>query len=247
VLPSIGRSDYHAGTARLEKRFSRGFSFLTTYTYSRFLNDTDEGGSDVGDVGVYSDLYNRAADYGPSGNDIRHRLTISGVYELPIGPGKRLLSNHWLGQVVGGWSIGLLGTLQSGPPFSVMTQTNTTNAFSAGGLRADVSGNPALPSSERTLERWFNTDAFTQPAPFTFGNSRRGLLRGDGVVNADLSLAKNVALGGTRSLQVRVELFNAFNHANFDLPGHTLGAPDFGIVSNASGGRTIQLGLRAAF
>ncbi|HXG55647.1 MAG TPA: carboxypeptidase-like regulatory domain-containing protein [Vicinamibacterales bacterium] len=247
VLPAIGRSDYHAGTARLEKRFSRGFSFLTTYTYSRFLNDTDEGGGDVGDVGVYSDFYNRAADYGPSGNDIRHRLTVSGVYELPVGPGKRFLPAHWLGQVVGGWSIGLLGTLQSGAPFSVLTQTNTTNAFSAGGLRADVAGNPALPSSERTLDRWFNTDAFTQPAPFTFGNSRRGLLRGDGIVNADLSLAKNVALGRARSLQVRVELFNAFNVANFDLPGHTLGAPDFGIVSNAAGGRTIQLGLRAVF
>ena len=101
----------------------------------------------------------------------------------------------------------------------MLTQTNTTNAFSAGGLRADVAGNPALPSSERTLGRWFNTDAFTQPATFTFGNSRRGILRGDGVVNADLSLAKNVALGRARSLQLRVELFNAFNQANFDLPG----------------------------
>ena len=144
-------------------------------------------------------------------------------------------------------SIGLLGTLQSGAPFSVLTQTNTTNAFSAGGLRADVAGNPALPSSERTLGRWFNTDAFSQPAPFTFGNSRRGLLRGDGVVNADLSLAKNVPLGRARSLQLRVELFNAFNHTNFGLPGHTFGAPNFGIVSNASGGRTIQLGLRGVF
>lgn len=247
VLPAIGRSDYHAGTARVEKRSSRGFSFLSTYTYARFLNDTDEGGSDVGDVGVYSDLYNRAADYGPSGNDIRHRLTVSSVYELPIGPGKRLLPAHWLGRVVGGWSIGLLGTLQSGGPFSVLTQTNTTNAFSAGGLRADVAGDPALPSSERTLNRWFNTDAFAQPAPFMFGNSRRGLLRGDGVVNADLSLAKNLSLGRARSLQLRVELFNAFNHTNFGLPGHTFGAPDFGIVSNAAGGRTIQLGLRGVF
>jgi len=86
-LPAIGRSDYHAGTARLEKRCSDGFSFLTTYTYSKFLNNTDEGGADVGDVGVYSDFYNRAADYGPLGNDIRHRLTVSGVYELPIRAG----------------------------------------------------------------------------------------------------------------------------------------------------------------
>jgi hypothetical protein len=196
---------------------------------------------------VYSDFYNRAADYGPSGNDIRHRLTISSVYELPVGPGKRFLQAHWLGQVVGGWSVGLLGTLQSGPPFSVLTQTNTTNAFSAGALRADVVADPVLPSNQRTLNRWFNTDAFTQPATFTFGNSGRGILRGDGVINADLSLAKNVAVGAARTLQVRVELFNAFNHPNFGLPGHTVGAADFGIVSTASGGRTIQLGLRAVF
>jgi hypothetical protein len=247
VLPTIGRSDYHAGTARVEKRFAQGFSFLTTYTYAKFLNDTDEGGANVGDVGVYSDFYNRAADYGPSGNDIRHRLTISSVYELPAGPGKRFLQAHWLGQVVGGWSVGLLGTLQSGPPFSVLTQTNTTNAFSAGALRADVVADPVLPSNQRTLNRWFNTDAFTQPATFTFGNSGRGILRGDGVINADLSLAKNVAVGAARTLQVRVELFNAFNHPNFGLPGHTVGAADFGIVSTASGGRTIQLGLRAVF
>jgi hypothetical protein len=247
VLPAIGRSDYHAGTARLEKRFSHGFNFLGTYTYARFLNDTDEGGDDVGDVGVYSDYYNRAADYGPSGNDIRHRLTVSGVYELPIGPGKRLLGTHWMGQVVGGWSIGLLGLLQSGAPFSVLTQTNNTNAFSAGTPRADLTGNPVLPAGDRTLQRWFNTDAFAQPAPFTFGNSGRGILRGDGIANVDVSLSKNVSLSAARYLQVRVELFNVLNHANFGLPGHTLGAPNFGVVSDASGGRTVQLGLRAVF
>ena len=141
----------------------------------------------------------------------------------------------------------MLGTLQSGPPFTVTTQTDTTNAFPAGAVRANVTGDPALPSSERTLDRWFNTDAFSQPAPFMFGNSGRGILRGDGVINVDISLAKNVDFRPARFVQVRMELFNAFNHPNFGLPGHTFGAPDFGVVSSASGGRTIQLGLRAAF
>jgi hypothetical protein len=247
VLPTNGRSDYHAGTLRAEKRFSEGFSVLATYTYSRFLSDTDSGGSDIGDVGVYSNLYDRAADYGPAGNDIRHRLTLSGVYELPVGPDRRYLSNHWLGHLLGGWVLGVLGTLQSGPPFTVTTQTNTANAFSAGALRADVIGDPELDPSDRTLARWFNTDAFAQPAPFTFGNSRRGILRGDGVVTFDLSLAKNVALGATRTLQLRVEAFNAFNHPNFGLPGHTFGAANFGVVSSASEGRTIQLGVRFVY
>jgi hypothetical protein len=105
------------------------------------------------------------------------------------------------------------------------------------------------------MNRSFNTDAFAPPAPFTFGNSGRGILRGDGIINFDFSLAKNVALGpfdggksrSARFLQLRVELFNAFNHPNFGLPGHTFGAPDFGIVSSASGGRTVQLGMRGIF
>ncbi|MPZ16886.1 MAG: hypothetical protein GEV06_03050 [Luteitalea sp.] len=247
VLPSIGRSDYHAGTLRVERRFDSGFSLLGTYTYARFDSDTDMGGQDLGDVGVYSDFYNRQADYGPSGNDIRRRLTISSVYELPIGPGKRWLGSGWLGQVIGGWSVGLLGTFQSGPPFSVTTQTNTTNAFSAGALRANMVGEPELPADERSITRWFDTEAFAQPAALTFGNSPRGLLRGDGIINFDLSLAKSVALGGERVLQARVELFNMFNHPNFEIPGNVLGAPGFGVVSSAGPARTVQLGLRFAF
>ncbi|MPY89980.1 MAG: hypothetical protein GEU99_18915 [Luteitalea sp.] len=247
ALPSIGRSDYHAGTVRIERRFDRGFSLLGTYTYAHFRNDTDSGLTEVGDVGTYSDFYNRQADYGPAGNDIRHRLTMSTVYELPIGPGRRWLANRWLGRVLGGWSVGMLGTLQSGPPFTVTTQTNTTNAFSAGGLRADVAGDPALPAGERSPEQWFLTDAFTQPAPLTFGNSPRGVLRGDGVINFDISLAKSIAFGGERVLQVRVEAFNLFNHPNFNLPGHVLGAPAFGVVSGAGPARTVQLGLRFGF
>jgi hypothetical protein len=97
------------------------------------------------------------------------------------------------------------------------------------------------------LTRWFDTEAFAQPAPLTFGNSRRGILRGDGIVTFDLSLAKNVALGSSRTLQLRVEAFNAFNHPNFGLPGHTFGAPNFGVVSSASEGRTIQLGVRFVY
>jgi Carboxypeptidase regulatory-like domain len=247
VLPSIGRSDYHAGTLRVERRFAEGFSALATYTYAKFLTDTDAGGSDLGDISNYSDFYNRVADYGPSANDVRHRLTISSVYELPVGRGKRYLSNGWPAHLLGGWSAGVLGTLQSGPPFSVTTQTNTTSAFSAGALRANLVGDPELPTSERTLTRWFNTDAFAQPAPFTFGSSPPGVLRGDGIINFDISLAKNLWLTGERFLQLRVELFNAFNHPNFGLPGHTFGAPTFGVVSDAGPGRTVQLGLRFVF
>ncbi len=247
LFPSLGVSNYHAGVLRVDKRFSHGFNVLSTYTWAKFLNNTDEGGSELGDTGVYSDFYNRDRDYGPSANDVRHRWTISSVWELPFGTGRKWMSTGWLAAVAGNWSLGVLGTLQSGAPFTVTTQTNTTNAFSAGAPRADLVGTPALPADERTLTRWFNTDAFAQPAPFRFGSAGRGILRGDGIIQFDVSVGKRVALGAQRTLQLRAELFNAFNHTNFGLPGHTFGGPGFGIVSSARAARTAQLGARFAF
>ncbi len=247
VFPTLGVSNYHAGMLRVEKRFSQGFSFLGTYTWSKFLNNTDEGGSGLGDPGVYSDFYNRRLDYGPSANDIRHRFTWSSVYELPIGTGKRFLPDHWAGWFAGDWSLGMLATLQSGPPFTVTTQTNTAGAFSAGALRANLAGSPQFSSGERTIARWFNTDAFVQPLSFTFGNSGRGILRGDGDITFDFSALKNLPITEKRLLQIRVEMFNAFNHPNFNLPGHALGAPGFGVVSGSAPGRRLQLGVRFEF
>ena len=82
------------------------------------------------------------------------------------------------GAILSGWRFSALETLQSGPPFTVITAANTTNAFPAGPLRPNLVGNPELPSDQRTLSRWFNTAAFANPANFTFGNSPRSVLRG---------------------------------------------------------------------
>jgi hypothetical protein len=97
------------------------------------------------------------------------------------------------------------------------------------------------------LDRWFNTDAFAQPAPFTFGNSGRGILRGDGVINFDMSVAKNVPLGSARFLQLRVELFNAFNHPNFGPPNIARDSSGFGQILTAGNARIIQFGLKFYF
>ncbi|HYO82459.1 MAG TPA: hypothetical protein VES20_13735, partial [Bryobacteraceae bacterium] len=229
----------------LQKRFSGGLNILSTYTWSKFLNNTNEGGATLGgEGGTYSDFYNRAADWGPSENDVPHRFTFASVYELPFGRGKRWLSSGAIRHVLGDWTISGVTTLQSGSPFTVTTQVNTTNAFSAGSLRADVLRNPNLSSDERRLERWFDTDAFRQPAPYTFGNQGINILRGDGYVNIDLSLLKNIPLGEERKLQFRAESFNFTNTPTFGLPGRVLGGPGFGIISSASPGRRVQLGLR---
>ncbi len=247
VAPAFGVSNYHALVLRGEKRFSAGFNFLTTYTWSKFLNDTDEGGNSLGNEPNYANYYDRDSDYGPSGNDIRHRFTVSSVYELPIGRGKRYLTKGALGAIAGNWSVGLLALMQTGPPTTVTTQTNTTNAFSAGAQRANILRDPNLPNSERTLLRWFDTSAFTQPDTFTFGTGGRGTVRGDGVINFDISVLKNFFFAEQKGFQFRLEMFNAFNHPDFGLPGATLNGPGFGVVSSARGGRNIQAGLRLVF
>ncbi|MCL5742923.1 MAG: TonB-dependent receptor [Acidobacteria bacterium] len=248
IAPTFGVSNYHAAVVKFEKRFSHGFNLLGTYTYAKFLDNSSSGGTSLGDeVNPYSNYYNRRADYGPSENDLRHRVTFNSVYELPFGAGRAFLAKHPLRHVVGGWSVGSVMTLQSGAPFTVTTQTNTTNAFSSGGLRADVLRNPNLPNSQRTLGQWFDTAAFAQPANYTFGNEGVNLLRSDGKTKFDFSVLRNFPVGEEKRLQFRAEMFNAFNHPDFGIPGHTFGGPGFGIVSSADAARSIQLGLRFTF
>jgi hypothetical protein len=244
--PTLGDSRYYAGVARIERRFAGGFSMLGTYTWARAFNSYTDGGSLGADVG-FSNFYNRTADWGPTGNDIRHRLTMTSVYEIPIGKGRKLLPEHWLGAVVGNWSLGGLLTLQSGEPFTVNTQVNNTFVFSAGAQRADVLHNPNLPNDEKSLGRWFDTSAFVQPAQFTFGNQGVNILRADGVVNLDMSILRNFPIGESSKVQVRGEFFNITNHPNFGGPGAILNAPGFGVVSGAGPGRRIQLGARFVF
>jgi hypothetical protein len=244
--PSFGITDYHAGIVKLEKRYSHGLNLLATYTWSKNLDNIDSSAGNLGDDQNYQDVYNRDLDKGPSGLDIRHRFTWSSVYELPLGPGKRWLRSGPGSRVLGGWSIGAIATLQTGGPFTVITQTNTTNLFSPS-QRANVLRDPNLDPGERTLDRWFDTSAFAEPAPFTFGNAGRGIVRADGRINVDFSLLKNFNFTENAFVQFRGEVFNAFNHANFGLPGHSIGGPGFGVISDATDARIIQLGLRIVF
>ena len=239
----IGMNNYHSGMLRAEKRFQHGLSFLASYTFSRTIgNATNTGGDVFGDNQVYMDLYNRKLDKGPDSLDIIHRLSWSSVYELPFKP-----KGRWFSPVAGGWTLGSIVNMQSGAPFTVGTQVNNTNSFSSGGNRANILRDGNLPKSQRTVDRWFDTAAFVDPPAYTFGNAGRGILRSDGRVNFDFSIAKNFFFQEKRYVQFRGELFNAFNHPDFAPPNHSLGAPGFGVIGDATSPRSIQLGLRLVF
>jgi hypothetical protein len=250
LLPTMGANNYHAGVAKVEKRLSNGISFLSTYTFARNIGNINQSAANSGGTGdnqQFMDYYNRGLDKGPLSIDIVHRWVNSTVWDVPFGKGRRWATTGFLSHVIGGWQVGAISTVQSGGPFTVTTQTNTTNSFSAGALRANRLGDGNLPRSERTISRWFDLDAFAAPPDFTFGNSGRGILRGDNLVNFDFSLVKNIGFGEDRSVQLRAESFNAFNHPDFDLPNRTLDSPGYGTIGSATSGRTMQLGVRIMF
>jgi hypothetical protein len=239
--PSIGNSTYHGGFIRAEKRFGNSFSFLTHYTWSKFLDDV-ESANEYGNTGSYMDAYNRGLDKGPSGSDVPQRFILTVLYELP-----KLKVNRWVNSVAGGWKLGLLETLQSGPALTAITASNNTNAFSAGSQRPNLLRDPNLPSDQQSITRWFDTSAFVAPANLTFGNSPRSGLRGAGLATTDVTIEKGFVVREGTKFEIRGELYNILNHANFNLPGATLGAADFGVVSSARPGRTVQLAARLSF
>ncbi|PYR90449.1 MAG: hypothetical protein DMF84_21330 [Acidobacteria bacterium] len=241
INPSIGKSSYHAGFVRLQRRLSNGFSLLAHYTRSRYLDDV-ESANEYGNSGSYMDAYHRDLDWARSASDVPDHFVVSLVYEVP-----RVRIHPYLSAVLGGWRLGLVETLQSGPPFTVITGANTTNAFPAGPLRPNLVADPVLPADRRTLSRWFNTAAFTNPTPFTFGNSPRSVMRGPGIATTDATLEKRTSLGHGMTLELRAEAYNLLNQANFNIPGFTLGSADFGVISSARPSRTVQLGARVSF
>jgi carboxypeptidase family protein/TonB-dependent receptor-like protein len=239
--PPVGNSTYHGLFLKSERRFSNGFSFLAHYTFSKLLDDAASG-DEFGDPGSYMDQYNRRLDKARSGTDVPHHFLLTGVYELP-----KFQKSKALGLLAGGWQLSTEVNLQSGAVFTVYDSANTTNGFPAGTLRPNLVGNPELPPGERSLQRDFNTAAFAHPANFQFGNSPRSVLRGRSFHDVDFNFSKTFAPKEDLKTELRGEFFNVFNFANFDIPGHTLGNPDFGIVNSAKPARTVQLVVRVLF
>ena len=203
--------------------------------------DDVESANEYGVTGSYMDQYNRRLDWARSASDVPNHFVLTAMYEVPS------FGNGVARAILSGWRFSALETLQSGPPFTVITAAHTTNAFPAGPLRPNLVGNPELPSSERTLDRWFNTAAFANPASFTFGNSARSVLREPGLATLDATIEKNIPLGEMVKFDLRAEAYNLLNRTNFNIPGYTFGAADFGVISGARPARTVELGARLSF
>lgn len=235
-------SNYNGLDVHVERRFTSGFSLIGSYTWSKSLGIRTWDNYTV----MLEDNIRRS--YGPQGS--AHRAVISYLYELPFGPGKPLLggTHGVVAQVVGGWQINGITTLQSGAHLSTSSDVNS-GTDSRAGNEADATGLPAnLPRGQRTRAHWFNTAAFANP-PFTrYGTAGEGVIIGPGTVNFDLSVFKDFRATERAKLQFRLESFNAFNHVNLNNPNTNVSDKlHFGVISSAAAARTVQAGLKLYF
>ena len=246
-LSNQNNSNYNALQIKLEKRFSKGLSFLLSYAHGKAIDATtnDQGGESF--TGNPLDLRTMR---GPSDFDVTDRLVISYGYQLPFGHGRTFMSNapRLLDWTLGGWQLEGITTFQSGMPFTPLLGTGDPAHVNRDyATRPNAIGSPSL--TNPSIYRWFNLAAFAVPAPYTIGNAGRNSLRGPGIQNWDISVLKNFFFTESRYLQFRSEFFNAFNHANFSNPNRNVDDPVHGgqITSTSTDARIIQFALKLYF
>lgn len=232
-------TSYNALLIQAERRFANGFLVRGSFTWSKFIDEQNDNFS-----GLYpQDQYNPRAERGLSLSNVPTRTVISSVYSLPFGKGQVHLHSGFLGQLLGGWQIGGIFSIQSGQQVWIRSANNTSGTFSQM-MRPNIVANPNLPGSQKTIATWFNTAAFQAPAPLNFGNSSKTPnIQGPMWFNLDGNIHREIQLPFTEStrLELRGECFNCANHANFLPPNGVFGTTTFGQITSAQPARTLQL------
>jgi hypothetical protein len=235
VTQPVGYAWYHSLQVRGEKRLSRGYTLQLGYTYSKFMQATAFlNPTDPTPYEVISDM------------DRPHVFTLSGLWEIPVGRGRRFGANlaKPVNFVLGGWQVDAGVIRQAGAPLGF------GNAIFTGNLK-----NIPLPKDQRSVEQWFNTNAgFEKNSKLVLANNiqtfpiRFSGVRTDGQAIWNFSLIKNFRIREHANAQFRAEAFNAMNHPNFDVPNTTPTSSAFGTITNTlSEPRGIQLALKITF
>lgn len=244
VFDTDAESEYNGVSLRAQHLDFYGMNILATYTYSK-CNDTrsSPATSTVGTEDQEPQNQNDRFDgeWGRCAIDFRHVGKVNAVYRIPFGESMGGVA----GSLLSGWQVGVALNLHTGGPFNVIMSGNPANT-SRGTIRPNLTGDPNLPSDERTTARWFNTSAFSAPPAFTFGNSPRNVGEAPGRKLVDLNLQKRFSVAGT-GVELRFDMYNALNTPQFGNPGRTFGTPAFGTITSTGPAREVQLGLRFTF
>jgi len=243
--PAAAGSTYNALEANYTHRWHSGLQLNVSYTYSKFIDDAQgsSGWAFPGSGSSVRNSYNLAAERSVDASDLTHSLVINYTGELPFGKGKKFGAN-WskpVNAVLGGWQSSGILTAHSGLPISINPAQNNTGGFGFNQRPNVIPGVSPVPTGQN-IHDWINPAAFSQPDPFTFGDSARFLsnLRAPKYFNWDMGIQKYWSFTETMRLQFRMELYNAFNHPNFFVPDSNLGDANFGTVNGAYPARSIQ-------
>jgi len=250
-FPVGASSQYDSFQFKAEKRFSSGLSFLFAYTGAKLIDDYSTIAV-VGSGASIQNIYNLHGERSVSPQDVSRSMVLSAVYSLPFGK-KQRYGSHWnraTDLALGGWQTNGILSYDTGQPLTLTTQ-NTSDSGSAA-LRPNNDGHSAAIGGSviNHLNEYFNTSVFSQPTPFTFGNTGRTLpdVRAPSLKNLDFSLFKNFHIVERVSLQFRAEAFNLANRVQFGAPGQVLSNATFGIISTqANLPRQMQLALKLLF
>ena len=257
-------SNYNSLQASLNKRFSHGLEFLVSYTWSRYFDYTSSFENGEGYPFAQSAAINPLdfnSMYAPSVNDAPQRLVISYDYTVPF-----YQFVHRFRRLTDGWKIVGITTFQHGTPVAVydsaVTSLTCNLSFSFYGcpdrpnqVLPIVNGNPRTYTLSGGSNYWFNPASFATPAPGVLGNASRNPVYGPGINNFDLAVIKDIPLvGEDKYIELRVEAFNVFNHAQFANPVGDFNASNFGqvtsvnqLISSDSGARVLQLAGKIYF
>jgi hypothetical protein len=246
--------NYNALQAVLRQHLSHGLEFTLNYTYGRAMtNSLGNYALNVnGYSGAFQNYYNSAADYGPAGYDVRHNISWTGVYALPVGRGQQYLSgaNRAVDAAIGGWKLAVAGVGYSGFPETITGGSNNANSYGSN----RVNQYRPLKITGRSINAWFGTDpsatpcttpgvdngvcAFGVPANNAFGTESNGAVRGPGYLNVDMSAYKSVNLFEGQAIEFRFDAFNAMNIVSY-------GNPDTGITDTTFGQIASQNAIRS--
>ena len=239
ILSNFGKSTYNAWQFVFNRRYRGGLTMTSHYTWSHSQQYTpvpwDFSQFEWGDTQQF---------------DVRHRFVLTAAYELPFGKDLTGVAHGFLSN----WQINGTAYLQSGVAYTVVNATSRTNTGNNagtlnGGDRPMVNGDPNLPSSERTVQRWFDTSVFSAAPQFSAGNIGLDLMHGPSQRRLDFSLFKDLSLGATHKLQLRMEVYNITNTPSFWLPDFNFGSTGFGSISSTGNSipRQMQFGVKYLF
>jgi outer membrane receptor protein involved in Fe transport len=243
---SGAESIMHSVSFRVRRRLTKGIAAGANYTLSKSIDNASSIGGGGGVV-AQNDL-DLAAERGLSSFDQRHRASGDFTLELPFGANKRWLNNGAAAALLGSWVFNGSVQLASGTPFTarVLASASDVSRGTNGTLRANYNGQP-ISVSDPTTTVFFNTGAFSLPAPGTFGNAGRNTIAGPGTSNMNLSLTRNLSFGQTRGMSIQIAANNVFNTVQFSQIDTVVNSSTFGQVTGVRAMRRVQIVTRFRF